>query len=80
MRVAADNLAHITLELGGNDAAIVLEDAKLDDGLLRIDTDRTDAQNGTLGRREAENREHTRSTHPLITTTQADLRIETSGE
>ncbi len=31
MRVAADNLAHITLELGGNDAAIVLEDAKLDD-------------------------------------------------
>jgi len=31
MRLAADNLAHITLELGGNDAAIVLDDAKLDD-------------------------------------------------
>jgi acyl-CoA reductase-like NAD-dependent aldehyde dehydrogenase len=31
MRVAADNLAHVTLELGGNDAAIVLDDAKLDD-------------------------------------------------
>lgn len=30
MRVAADNLAHITLELGGNDAAIVLDDAELD--------------------------------------------------
>lgn len=31
MRVAADNLAHITLELGGNDAAIMLDDAELND-------------------------------------------------
>ncbi len=31
MRVAAGNLAHVTLELGGNDAAIVLQDARLDD-------------------------------------------------
>lgn len=31
MRTAADNLTHVTLELGGNDAAIVLEDANLDD-------------------------------------------------
>ena len=31
MKVAADNLTPVTLELGGNDAALVLEDAKLDD-------------------------------------------------
>jgi len=31
MRTAAQNLTHVTLELGGNDAAIVLEDANLDD-------------------------------------------------
>jgi len=31
MRLAADHLTHITLELGGNDAAIVLDDARLDD-------------------------------------------------
>ncbi len=30
MAMAARNLAHVTLELGGNDAAIVLEDAELD--------------------------------------------------
>ena len=30
MRMAADNLTPVTLELGGNDAAIILEDAKLD--------------------------------------------------
>jgi acyl-CoA reductase-like NAD-dependent aldehyde dehydrogenase len=30
MATAARNLAHVTLELGGNDAAIVLEDAELD--------------------------------------------------
>ncbi|MEL7345461.1 MAG: aldehyde dehydrogenase family protein [Pseudomonadota bacterium] len=31
MKVASDNLTPVTLELGGNDAAIVLDDAKLDD-------------------------------------------------
>lgn len=31
MKVAADNLVPVTLELGGNDAGIILEDAKLDD-------------------------------------------------
>ena len=31
MRLAAENLAHVTLELGGNDAALVLEDAELND-------------------------------------------------
>lgn len=31
MRVASENLTPVTLELGGNDAALVLEDAKLDD-------------------------------------------------
>lgn len=30
MRMAADNLTPVTLELGGNDAALVLEDAELD--------------------------------------------------
>ena len=35
MKVAADTLKAITLELGGNDAAIVLEDAQLDDDALR---------------------------------------------
>jgi acyl-CoA reductase-like NAD-dependent aldehyde dehydrogenase len=32
MRMAADNLTPVTLELGGNDAGIFLEDALLDDG------------------------------------------------
>jgi len=32
MRLAADNLTPVTLELGGNDAGIFLEDALLDDG------------------------------------------------
>lgn len=32
MRVAADNITPVTLELGGNDAAIVCEDAELDPG------------------------------------------------
>lgn len=31
MKVAADNLTPVTLELGGNDAALILEDAKLDE-------------------------------------------------
>ena len=30
MKVAADNITPVTLELGGNDAAIILEDAELD--------------------------------------------------
>jgi len=37
MRVAADNLTPVTLELGGNDAGIFLDDAPLDDGaFMRI--------------------------------------------
>lgn len=37
MRAAAENLAGVTLELGGNDPAILLEDAKLDsDEMTRI--------------------------------------------
>lgn len=32
MRMAAENLTPVTLELGGNDAALILEDAQLDDG------------------------------------------------
>jgi acyl-CoA reductase-like NAD-dependent aldehyde dehydrogenase len=37
MRLAADNLTPVTLELGGNDAGIFLEDAKLDqDAFMRI--------------------------------------------
>ncbi|WP_254656275.1 aldehyde dehydrogenase family protein [Jannaschia sp. CCS1] len=32
MRQAADNLTPVTLELGGNDAALICEDAALDDG------------------------------------------------
>ncbi len=37
MRVAADNLTPVTLELGGNDAGIFLEDANLDDAaFMRI--------------------------------------------
>ena len=37
MRVAADNLTPVTLELGGNDAGIFLEDAVLDDAaFMRI--------------------------------------------
>lgn len=37
MRVAAENLTPVTLELGGNDAGIFLEDAVLDDAaLMRI--------------------------------------------
>ena len=31
MNMAAENITPVTLELGGNDAAIVCEDAKLDD-------------------------------------------------
>ncbi len=31
MKMAAENLTPVTLELGGNDAALILEDAKLDD-------------------------------------------------
>ena len=30
MRTAAENLAHVTLELGGNDAGLILQDANLD--------------------------------------------------
>lgn len=37
MKVAADNITPVTLELGGNDAAIVCEDAELDPGaFMRI--------------------------------------------
>jgi acyl-CoA reductase-like NAD-dependent aldehyde dehydrogenase len=37
MRVAADNLTPVTLELGGNDAGLILEDALLDDAaFMRI--------------------------------------------
>ncbi len=37
MKVAADNLVPVTLELGGNDAGLVLEDANLDtDALMRM--------------------------------------------
>jgi len=35
MAMAARNLAHVTLELGGNDAAIVLEDADLDAAAIK---------------------------------------------
>ncbi len=35
MSVASENLIPVTLELGGNDASIVLEDAKLDDTALQ---------------------------------------------
>jgi acyl-CoA reductase-like NAD-dependent aldehyde dehydrogenase len=35
MKVAADTLKAITLELGGNDAALVLDDAELDDDAMR---------------------------------------------
>ncbi len=35
MKVAADNLTPVTLELGGNDAAIVCQDAKLDEEAFR---------------------------------------------
>jgi acyl-CoA reductase-like NAD-dependent aldehyde dehydrogenase len=35
MRMAADNLARVTLELGGNDPAFVLEDATLDRATLQ---------------------------------------------
>lgn len=34
MKVAAENLTPVTLELGGNDAGLILEDAKLDDAAL----------------------------------------------
>ncbi|MEH6576879.1 MAG: aldehyde dehydrogenase family protein [Amphritea sp.] len=34
MKVAADNLTPVTLELGGNDAGIILEDALLDEAAL----------------------------------------------
>jgi len=35
MRLAADSLKHVTLELGGNDAALVLEDALLDEAAIQ---------------------------------------------
>ncbi len=35
MRMAAENVTGVTLELGGNDPAIVLEDAELDDGAIQ---------------------------------------------
>lgn len=35
MKVAADNLTPVTLELGGNDAALILEDAELDDAVFQ---------------------------------------------
>jgi len=35
MKIAADTLKAITLELGGNDAALVLEDAELDDAAMQ---------------------------------------------
>jgi acyl-CoA reductase-like NAD-dependent aldehyde dehydrogenase len=35
MAMAARNLAHVTLELGGNDPGIVLEDAELDDAAIQ---------------------------------------------
>jgi acyl-CoA reductase-like NAD-dependent aldehyde dehydrogenase len=35
MAMAARNLAHVTLELGGNDAALVLEDAELDSAAIQ---------------------------------------------
>lgn len=35
MKVAAENITPVTLELGGNDAGLVLDDAKLDDAALK---------------------------------------------
>ena len=35
MKVAAENITPVTLELGGNDAGLVLDDAKLDDGAFK---------------------------------------------
>lgn len=35
MRMAADDLTRVTLELGGNDAALVLDDAELDDAAIQ---------------------------------------------
>ena len=35
MKVAADNLTPVTLELGGNDAAIICQDARLDEAAFR---------------------------------------------